>query len=175
MKKFFLMTAFAVFGLASAQEGFKLGAHIGVPTTGNSDFTLGLDAAYRWNLAKGFDLGVATGYSHYIAKSYDSPGYGSFKGEDFGFIPVAVSGKYSFSGAPIAVGLDLGYGISTNDNVNGGLYALPKFMYNMPVGELYVGYQSISGKYDRGYYDDHPGIGKETVGAVIVGFNFNLK
>ena len=97
------------------------------------------------------------------------------KGDDFGFIPVAVSGKYSFSGAPIAVGLDLGYGISTNENVNGGLYALPKFMYNMPVGELYVGYQSISGKYDRRYYDDRPIAGKESVGAVIVGFNLNLK
>lgn len=174
MKKIFLAAAIAVFGFTQAQEGFKLGAHIGAPTTGNSDFTLGLDAAYRWNLAKGFDLGIATGYSHFIGKSYDYPG-GRLKGSDFGFIPVAVSGKYSFSGAPIAVGLDLGYGISTNSNVNGGLYALPKFMYNMPVGELYVGYQSISGRYDRGYYDNRPIAGKESVGAVIVGFNWNLK
>ncbi len=174
MKKIFLAAAIAVFGFTQAQEGFKLGAHIGAPTTGNSDFTLGLDAAYRWNLAKGFDLGVATGYSHYIAKSYNYAG-GSYKGDDFGFIPVAVTGKYSFSGAPIAVGLDLGYAISTADNVNGGLYAVPKFMYNLPVGELYVGYQSVSSKYDRGYYDDRPIAGKETVGAVIVGFNFNLK
>ncbi|OJX32593.1 MAG: hypothetical protein BGO86_10020 [Chryseobacterium sp. 36-9] len=174
MKKFLLLAAIAVFGFSNAQEGFKLGAHIGAPTTGNSPFTLGLDAAYRWNIAKGFDLGVATGYSHFIGKSYNYPG-GSIKGDDFGFIPVAVSGKYSFSGAPIAVGLDLGYGISTNSNVNGGLYALPKFMYNMPTGELYLGYQSISGKYDRGYYDDRPVVGKESVGAVIVGYNFYLK
>lgn len=173
MKKILVAAAIAVFGFTQAQEGFKLGAHIGAPTTGNSPFTLGLDAAYRWNIAKSFDLGVATGYSHFIGKSYDYPG-GSIKGDDFGFIPVAVSGKYSFNGAPIAVGLDLGYAISTNENVNGGLYALPKFMYNMPTGELYVGYQSISGKYDRGYYNDRPVPGKESVGAVIVGYNFYL-
>lgn len=173
MKKIFVAAAIAVFGFTQAQEGFKLGAHIGAPTTGNSPFTLGLDAAYRWNIAKNFDLGVATGYSHFIGKSYDYPG-GNIKADDFGFIPVAVSGKYSFSGAPIAVGLDLGYGISTNDNVNGGLYAVPKFMYNIPAGELYVGYQSISGD-NRRYYNDRPVAGKESVGAVIVGFNFNLK
>ncbi len=174
MKKFLLLTAFAVFGLASAQEGFKIGAHIGVPTTDNSSFTLGLDAAYRWNIAKGFDLGVATGYSHYVAEKYDVPG-GTVKGDDFGFIPVAVSGKYSFTGAPIGVGLDLGYAISTNSNVNGGFYALPKFFYNMPTGELYLGYQSVSSKYDRGYYGPYAVSAKETTGAVILGYNFYLK
>ena len=174
MKKIFVAAAIAVFGFTQAQEGFKLGAHIGAPTTGNSPFTLGLDAAYRWNIAKNFDLGVATGYSHYVAKSYRYDG-GTYKGKDFGFIPVAVSGKYSFTGAPIAVGLDLGYAISTNEYVNGGLYALPKFMYNMPTGELYVGYQSISGDHDRRYYNDRRVPGKESVGAVIVGYNFYLK
>lgn len=171
MKKIFLAAAIAVFGFTQAQEGFKLGAHIGVPTTDNSSFTLGLDAAYRWNIAKGFDLGVATGYSHYIAKSYDYQGR-SYKGDDFGFIPVAVSGKYSFPQAPIGVGLDLGYVISTTDNINGGLYAFPKFFYNMPTGELYLGYQSVSSKYDYdGFYDRDI---TETTGAVVVGYNFYL-
>lgn len=180
MKKLFLAAAIAIFGFTQAQEGFKLGGHIGVPTTDNSSFTLGLDAAYRWNIAKGFDLGVATGYSHYIAKSYDYPAGsdypgGSVKGDDFGFIPVAVSGKYSFSRAPIGVGLDLGYAISTADNVNGGLYALPKFFYNMPTGELYVGYQSVSSKYKNRYYGSFGISATETTGAVIVGYNFYLK
>ena len=31
MKKLIMIAAMAVFGLSSAQEGFKLGAHIGVP------------------------------------------------------------------------------------------------------------------------------------------------
>lgn len=174
MKKIFFAAAIAVFGFTQAQEGFKLGAHIGAPTTDNSSFTLGLDAAYRWNLAKGFDLGVATGYSHYIAKSHNYPG-GSVKGDDFGFIPVAVSGKYSFSKAPIGVGLDLGYAISTANNVNGGLYVLPKFFYNMPTGELYAGYQSVSSKYKNGYYGPYAISATETTGAVIVGYNFYLK
>ncbi len=168
MKKIFLAAAIAVFGFAQAQEGFKLGAHIGLPTSDNASFTLGLDAAYRWNLAKGFDLGVATGYSHYIAKSYDYGG-GSYKPDDFGFIPVAVSGKYSFSGAPIGVGLDLGYAISTADNVDGGLYFNPKFFYNMSKGELYIGYQGITTKYND-YYRSY----SDTNGAVVVGYNFYL-
>ena len=174
MKKIIFIAALSFFGFANAQEGFKLGGHIGAPTSDNSSFTLGVDAAYRWNIAKGFDLGVATGYSHYIAKSYDFGG-NSYKGKDFGFIPVAVSGKYSFSGAPIGVGLDLGYGISTNSDVDGGFYFAPKFFYNMPSGELYVGYQGISHNYGAGYYGPFKITGNANTGAVVLGYNFNLK
>jgi len=168
MKKIFLLAAMAVFGLASAQEGFKLGAHIGIPVSDAGDassFTLGLDGAYMWNVAPSFDLGVATGYSHFIGKSYDVPG-GSVRGDDFGFIPLALAGKYRFSGSPVSLGLDLGYGFSTKDGIDGGLYYQPKVAYNFSQGELYLGYQGISSKvgpFDFG------------VGAVNLGYNFFLK
>ena len=168
MKKLFLIAALAVFGFTSAQEGFKLGAHIGIPVSDAGDassFSLGLDAAYMWNVGSGFDLGIASGYSHFIGKKYNVPG-GSVRGDDFGFIPIAASGKYRFSGSPISLGLDLGYGISTKDGIDGGLYYQPKVAYNFSQGELYVGYQGINSKigpWDFG------------VGSVNLGYNFFLK
>lgn len=132
MKKLIMIAAMAVFGLSSAQEGFKLGAHIGVPVADAGDassFNLGLDAAYMWNVAPSFDLGIASGYTHFIGKSNNG-----YKFDDFGFIPIAASGKYRFSGSPVSLGLDLGYGISTNDDVDGGLYYQPKVAYNFSQG-----------------------------------------
>lgn len=164
MKKLFLIAAMAVFGLSSAQQGFKLGAHIGVPVADAGDvssFTLGLDGAYMWNVAPSFDLGIATGYSHFIGKSNNG-----YKVDDFGFIPLALAGKYRFSGSPVSIGLDLGYGFSTKDGIDGGFYYQPKVAYNFSQGELYLGYQGISSKigpFDFG------------VGAVNLGYNFFLK
>lgn len=165
MKKLLLVGAFALLGSAvNAQEGFKLGGHIGIPVADASDvssFTLGVDASYMWNITKGLDLGVASGYSHFFGKD-------NF--DDFGFIPVAVSGKYKFSGAPIFVGLDLGYAISVKDGMDGGFYAQPKFGYQMSKGELYIGYQSISNRRDFGWYRT-----SWTIGAVNIGYNFYLR
>jgi len=164
MKKLFMIAAMAVFGFSSAQEGFKLGAHIGIPVSDAGDassFNLGLDGAYMWNVGSGFDLGVATGYTHFIGKNNNG-----FKVDDFGFIPVAVAGKYRFSGAPVSIGLDLGYGISTKDGIDGGLYYQPKVAYNFSQGELYLGYQGVNSKigpWDFG------------VGSVNLGYNFFLK
>ena len=159
MKKLIMIAAMAVFGLSSAQEGFKLGAHIGVPVADAGDassFNLGLDAAYMWNVAPSFDLGIASGYTHFIGKSNNG-----YKFDDFGFIPIAASGKYRFSGSPVSLGLDLGYGISTNDDIDGGLYYQPKVAYNFSQGELYLGYQGVSNDF--------------SVGSVNLGYNFFLK
>lgn len=159
MKKLLLMAAIAVFGLSNAQEGFKIGAHIGIPVSDAGDvssFTLGLDGAYMWNVAPSFDLGVATGYSHFFGKS-DGP----WDYEDFGFIPLAVAGKYRFSGSPVSIGLDLGYGFATKDYMDGGFYFQPKVAYNFSRGELYLGYQGVSNDY--------------SVGAVNLGYNLFLK
>ncbi|SEH69103.1 hypothetical protein SAMN05421793_12043 [Epilithonimonas hominis] len=159
MKKLIMVAAMAVFGLSSAQEGFKLGAHIGVPVADAGDvssFNLGLDAAYMWNVAPSFDLGIASGYSHFIGKSNNGYNF-----DDFGFIPIAASGKYRFSGSPVSLGLDLGYGISTKDGIDGGLYYQPKVAYNFSQGELYLGYQGVSNDF--------------SVGSVNLGYNFFLK
>ncbi|MBW7674660.1 hypothetical protein [Chryseobacterium chendengshani] len=173
MKKLLLLGAFAFFGSAAhAQEGLKLGGHIGAPVGDASkyaSFTFGVDGAYMWNIAKNFDLGVATGYSHFVGKDYDFKG-NRYKSDDFGFIPVAVAGKYRFAKAPIFVALDLGYAVSVKDGVDGGLYAQPKFGYQTTKLELYVGYQTIGSRrdFDRERIENN-------FGAINFGVNFFLK
>jgi len=137
MKKLFLLGVFALFGSVNAQSGFKLGGHIGAPVgdaSKMSTFTLGVDAAYMWTIMKGLDVGVTTGYSHFFGKD---------RFDDFGFVPLAASGKYKFAKVPLFVGLDLGGAISTKDGINSGLYIYPKVGYQMPNAELYLGYQNI--------------------------------
>lgn len=109
-----------------------------------------------WNVAPSFDLGIASGYTHFIGKSNNGYNF-----DDFGFIPIAASGKYRFSGSPVSLGLDLGYGISTKDGIDGGLYYQPKVAYNFSQGELYLGYQGVSNDF--------------SVGSVNLGYNFFLK
>jgi hypothetical protein len=167
MKKLLLLGAFTLFGgLANAQSGFKLGGHIGAPVGDAADyasFTLGVDAAYMWNIMKGLDVGVASGYSHFFGKD---------RWDDFGFIPLAASVKYRFNGLPLFVGLDLGGAISTKDGVDSGLYVYPKVGFQLPKAELYLGYQNIGSErrdFDRDRRID------SNFGAINLGVNFFLK
>jgi len=166
MKKLLLLGAFAFLGgAAHAQEGFKLGGHIGAPVgdaSKFSSFTLGVDASYMWNITKGLDVGIASGYSHFFGKD----GW-----DDFGFIPLAASGKYRFSGAPVFVGLDLGGAISTSEGIDSGLYVYPKVGFQMSTAEIYLGYQNIGSErdFDRDRRLD------SNFGAINLGVNFFLK
>ncbi len=169
MKKLLLLGAFALFGGAlQAQEGFKVGAHVGAPVGDAADFasvTLGVDAAYMWNVTKGLDVGIATGYSHFFGKD---------RWEDFGFIPLAASGKYKFNRLPLFVGLDLGGAISTKDGIDSGLYVYPKVGFQLPKAELYLGYQNIGS--ERGDWDrDRDRRIDSNFGAINLGVNFFLK
>lgn len=173
MKKLLILGAFAALGtVANAQTGFKLGAHVGAPVgdaSNISSVSLGIDAAYMWNVAKGLDVGATTGYSHFFGKN-------NF--EDFGFIPLAASGKYRFSKIPLFVGLDLGAAISTNSNINTGFYIQPKVGYQMKNTEFYLGFQNISsgGKHRRDYYyDGYRWDDRHSFGSVNLGVNFYLK
>ncbi|QQV04352.1 MULTISPECIES: hypothetical protein [Chryseobacterium] len=166
MKKLLLLGAFALFGTINAQSGFKLGGHIGAPVgdaSKVSSFTLGVDAAYMWNIMRGLDVGIASGYSHFFGKD---------RWDDFGFIPLAASGKYKFASVPLFVGLDLGGAISTKDGVDSGLYVYPKVGYQMSNAELYLGYQNIGSErrdFDRDRRID------SNFGAINLGINFFLK
>ena len=99
MKKIIVLAGNVIgtFGFVNAQEGnFKLGAHVGLPVGDAKDFSsvnLGVDVAYVWKVADQFSAGVTTGYSTYLGKTVDVAGIGSFKAEDSGFIPIAVTGN----------------------------------------------------------------------------------
>lgn len=171
MKKLLVLGMFAIMGgVAQAQEGFKLGGHIGAPLGDAADVssvTLGIDAGYMWNITKGLDIGVTTGYSHFFGKDHV---------DDFGFVPIAAAGKYKFDKLPLFVALDLGAAISTNSDRNSGLYIAPKVGYQMKNTELYLGFQNISTRYK--YYDGYWGNYRSdrfNVGAINFGVNFFLK
>lgn len=57
MKKLFLASALALFGVVNAQQGtFKAGVHTGLPVGYASEsfnFNYGADAAYTFNIAPG--------------------------------------------------------------------------------------------------------------------------
>lgn len=148
MKKLMLLGAFALFGAmnVNAQTGFKLGAHAGLPLGDAGDaysFTAGVDLSYMWAVGEGFNLGVATGYSAWFGKSYDIPGYGSFKPDTLGLIPVAASAQYNFT-PEFSLGVDLGYGIFTNEGADGGFYYQPKAAYHFGPSEVNLAYQGVS-------------------------------
>lgn len=148
MKKLLLTAAIAVFGIigTQAQEGFKLGAHIGLPIGDIDDATslnLGLDAAYHWNIAGGFDLGAAIGYTTFTGKDYDVPGLGEIEGDNISYIPIAASARYSFN-EEWFVGADLGYAVATEDGVDGGVYYQPKVGYKFSSVDLFAFYKGIS-------------------------------
>ncbi|PQA92739.1 hypothetical protein SAMN05421796_11077 [Chryseobacterium piscicola] len=168
MKKVVLLGFFALLGnFAQAQEGFKLGGHIGAPVGDASEiaaFTLGFDAAYMWNITKGLDVGLTSGYSHFFGKD---------RWEDFGFIPLAASGKYRFNGLPLFVGLDLGGAISTKDGINSGIYVYPKVGFQLPKAELYLGYQNVGS--ERGDWERRDRRIDSNFGAINLGVNFFIK
>lgn len=166
MKKI-ILSAVAVFafGFANAQEGnFKVGAHVGLPMGDIKDgysLNIGADVAYVWNVADKFSAGVTTGYSTYLGKTVDIAGIGSFKAENSGFVPIAVTGQYSVSD-DLFLGADLGYAIFTgSDSSNGGFYYQPKFGYQAEKFEVYAGYKGIS--VDGGSFS-----------SINLGFNFKL-
>jgi len=147
MKKIMLLGAFALFGAMSvnAQTGFKLGVHAGLPTGDASEvlsFNAGVDLGYTWRVAENFDLGLATGYSHYFWKSEIKDAISDLP--NMGVVPVAATAQYNFNGG-VFVGADLGYAFLTAEGSDGGFYYQPKLGYTFQgKNDLYVSYKGIS-------------------------------
>ncbi|WP_051872618.1 hypothetical protein, partial [Kaistella haifensis] len=148
MKKIYFTALLTLtFLTASAQKNFEIGAHVGIPVGDTSDglsFAAGLNLAYTATVANSFKLGIASGYSHYFKKDI---------GKDLSIVPIAAKAKYMFQNVPLFIDLDLGYGISVNESYKGGFYAYPKVGYKMAGGEIYLGYQNLSSKYNFDYFD----------------------
>ena len=108
-------------------------------------------------------VGIASGYSHFFGKDI---------WDDFGFIPLAASGKYKFDKIPLFVGLDLGGAISVKDGINSGLYVYPKVGFQLPKAELYLGYQNIGSERPDWYGNRRI---DSNFGAINLGVNFFLK
>ncbi|ADX68119.1 MULTISPECIES: hypothetical protein [Weeksella] len=141
MKKLVLATAVAVFGVVGLQAqstGFEAGVHVGIPVGDVSDasnFNIGLDVAYLYPVAQNFRLGLASGYDHFVGKD---------NVDDFGFIPLAASAKFTPT-QNFFVGADLGYAFATNDGMDGGFYYQPKVGYSGALVDVYGFYKGVSG------------------------------
>lgn len=147
MKKFVLVIAIAIFGLAnvSAQD-FKLGINAGLPIGDAGDvssFNLSVDANYLWAVADQFHAGIAAGYSHSFGEKVSFEDI-TYSYGDFGYIPIAGAGRFHAS-EKFTLGLDLGYAIGVSDNFDGGFYYAPKVQYAItPSMDIVVAYRGVS-------------------------------
>lgn len=107
----------------------KIGLNLGVPVGDQADFssfTLGLDAAGQFMRTDNFGLGIASGYTHYFAKSDVA------FANDFWTIPLGLMLRYYPQPEGVFVGTDVGYTFFTGDGVseNGGMYIRPQVGYH---------------------------------------------
>ncbi len=146
MKKV-LVVALALIGFSmNAQEGFKLGANLGLPVGDAGDvsgFSVGLDAQYMFETAGEFDLGVATGFTNSFGKTIGDSTF-SIEIEDVQFLPLAGVARYKAS-EEFSIGADLGYAVGINDGNDGGFYYRPTVGYAVSEGiEVNASYTGIS-------------------------------
>lgn len=166
MKKIVLLFAvLGIFGLAHAQDGggLRIGAHVGLPVGDASDilsFNFGADVSYLFDVAPGFQAGLASGYSHYLGKDIDFADLGTLEVPDLGVIPIAATGRYAVTPTFFVAG-DIGYAVFVGkDTDGGGFYYQPKVGYSATKFDVYAGYKGIS---DNG-----------TVGSINLGINFKF-
>lgn len=122
----------------------KLGINAGVPLGDVADFSsfaLGLDAAGQFMRTDNFGLGIASGYTHYFAKT-DVMG-----AEDFGVIPLGAMFRYYPQPAGVFVGTDLGYSFYTGDGMaeSGGAYVRPQLGYHNYDWNIFGYYNHVFG------------------------------
>ncbi|WP_264534894.1 porin family protein [Flavobacterium sp. N1736] len=165
-KMIFAAIAVMTFGFVSAQDnGFKVGAHVGLPVGDSKDLfsvNLGVDVAYLWKVTDKFSAGATTGYSAYLGKSkmytFGPLSY-ELTQKDVSYIPVAATAQYSIVDN-FFVGIDLGYAISVTDEADGGFLYQPKAGYQNKKIEVYMGYKGISDHVD--------------VSSINLGFNYKF-
>lgn len=146
MKKV-LVVALALIGFSmNAQDGFKLGANLGLPVGDAGDvsgFSVGLDAQYMFETAGEFDLGVATGFTNSFGKTIGDSEF-SIEIDDVQFLPLAGVARYKAS-EEFSIGTDLGYALGINDGNDGGFYYRPTVGYAVSEGiEINASYTGIS-------------------------------
>jgi len=130
-----------------AQEGLKLGFHAGIPVSDTdevSNFFAGIDGSYLFSVAESFYVGPTTGYSNFFGKTITS-GTIELEVEDFGLVPIALTGVYTQGDESFIAGGDFGYGFLTNTTgSDGGFYYNPFIGYDFGGAEGTIGYEGLS-------------------------------
>ena len=142
-----LFTAFTIVSLltSNAQElksNFSLGIPVGDVSEGYN-VNVNFEFVYLWDISNQVQLGVVSGYSHFVGDSFEAQGL-SLKVDDAGFLPLNATFRFNAT-AKTALSLDFGYafGLSLDGNSGGFTYA-PKMYYNLDKSfDLYVSYKDI--------------------------------
>ncbi|MRM96641.1 hypothetical protein D1Z97_05175 [Riemerella anatipestifer] len=147
MKKLFLVGALALFGAVNAQSNghFKLGANVSLPVGDlgkSSSIGIGADLGYMFKVAKGFELGAVTGYTHFFGKEYKTA-FGTVKANGLGYIPLAAAAKYNVT-PEFFLGTDLGVAFSTVKNSGTAFYYNPRVGYQFSNNEIALSYKGFS-------------------------------
>jgi len=143
MKKVFLLLALIVSINISAQEGFRAGAHIGLPVGLAGDFSgfnFGFDLSYMFEVDDQLEVGPLTGYTHFTGKTV-AGFFGSFKTSGSSAIPLAGVAQYNISDQFFG-SFGLGIGIPTNGG-DVGLFYKPEFGYKTDFFDISLFFRGI--------------------------------
>lgn len=144
MKKLFLILMMGVTTSVFCQGNFRFGLNGGIPVgevEDYSNFHLGADVAYMFNVAQFFEIGPMVGYSHYFTEDINTS-LGRINIDDVQFLPVAASGRLGLD--KIYLGADLGYAIGIDDGNDGGFYYRPLVGYNIGNLGIALSYEGVS-------------------------------
>lgn len=146
MKKVIVLLTLCFFGLSSsAQEGFKIGAHGGIPLGEFNDLVglvVGAEIGYMWAPNKIFDLGIKTGIVHGFPETFRDEVIRE-KLPSVDFLPAAISVRV-WPGKSFSFGGDVGYAIGLSDGNEGGLYYRPQIGFQVGAGsEINFSYSAI--------------------------------
>ncbi len=129
----------------SSQEGFKIGAHGGIPLGDVNDqigIVIGADVGYLWAPNKIFDLGVKAGIIHGFPETFRAETV-SVKLPSVQFAPIAGSVRI-WAAKSFSFGGDVGHAIGLNDGNKGGFYYRPQIGFQVgPQSEINLSYTAI--------------------------------
>ena len=146
MKRVLMLFLVSFMGVASVygQGNFRFGVNGGIPVGDADDFSnfhLGTDVAYMFNVAEVLDVGPMVGYSHYFAEDITIGGE-EINIDDIQFLPIAASGRFGLSS--FYLGADLGYAVGIDDGNDGGFYYRPMVGYNIGKLGIAASFEGVS-------------------------------
>ncbi len=146
MKKSLVLIFISFLGISTAlaQGNFRFGVNGGIPVGDVEDFSnfhLGTDVAYLFNVVEDLNVGPMVGYSHYFFEDITIFGE-KLESDDVQFLPIAASGRYGISS--FYLGADLGYAVGIDDGNDGGFYYRPLVGYQIGKLGIAASYEGVS-------------------------------
>ncbi|MDT7830017.1 outer membrane beta-barrel protein [Pricia sp. S334] len=152
-----------IFTTASSQEGFKIGAHGGIPIGDFNDrigVVVGADIGYMWAPNKIFDIGLKAGIVHGFPERFRAESV-SIKLPSLQFAPIAASIRI-WAAKSFSFGGDVGQAFGLNEGNDGGFYYRPQIgIQTGPQSEVNFSYTGID-------------IGDRTWNTITLGYTYTF-